>query len=51
MRQLRNRGSIDVKLFSSHAGERAFDVCAPRLWNDLSTGITCSATLTQFKSL
>ena len=50
MRQLRDRGSIDVKPFSSHAGERAFGVCAPRLWNDLPTGITYSATLTQFKS-
>ena len=50
MRQLRDRGSIDVKPIASHAGERAFSVCAPRLWNDLPTGITCSATLTQFKS-
>ena len=49
MRQLRDRGSIDVKPFSSHAGEHAFGVCAPRLWNDRSTSITCSATLTQFK--
>ena len=50
LRQLRERGSIDVKPFSSRAGKRAFGVCAPRLWNDLPMGITCSATLTQFKS-
>lgn len=53
VRQLRSSSQYLLDVPSSNLksyGDRAFSVCAPRLWNDLPYEIKCSFSIDSFKS-
>ena len=53
IRQLRSSSQYLLNVPSSNLktyGDRAFSVCAPKLWNDLPYEIKCSFSINSFKS-
>ena len=46
----RNRSILKVPRANTPYGDRAFEICAPRLWNALPSAIRVSNTLTYFRS-
>ena len=53
-RQLRSSSQCLLDVPSSHLktyGDRAFSICAPKLWNNLPHDIKCSSNINSFKTM